>query len=213
MTSAPHKPDTEPSFEPYFDIAFTPAVLDLQERKGSRGAFATSDGSGPPGLHTLSTSERELIATRDSFYMATVSETGWPYVQHRGGDEGFLSVVNDNMIGWVERNGNHQYVSTGNISANGRVAAIFVDYPSRRRLKVYGNATYHPDPSPELLASLHGDEIRGDGAITLEILATDWNCPKYITPRFTEDQVRAAIAPMQSRIDQLEAEVDRLREG
>jgi hypothetical protein len=159
VTSDPHNADTEPSLEPYFDIAFTPAVLDLQECKDSRSDYSAGERSGPIGLHTLSASEGDLIATRDSFYMATVGDTGWPYVQHRGGDEGFVSIVDNHTLGWVERNGNRQYVGTGNISGNGRVAAIFVDYPSRRRLKIYANATYHPAPSPELLTLLHGGEI------------------------------------------------------
>jgi len=98
-------------------------------------------------------------------------------------------------------------VGTGNISANGRVAAIFVDYPTRTRLKAYRHATHHPDPSPELLESLGATNHRNDGAVTVEFLATAWNCPKYITPRFTEDQISAAIRPLQQRIAELEAQL------
>lgn len=188
----------------YFDIAVTPAVLELQELKGSKGMYTDSPGTGPGEPHRLEVQEQQLLTTRDSFYLASVSEEGWPYLQHRGGEAGFVKIIDDHTIGWAERNGNRQYIGTGNITANGRIAAIFVDYPSRTRLKLYGNATYHPDPSPELLATLGAQDLRTDGAITVEVLATAWNCPKYITPRFTEDQVRGAIDQLQVRIEELE---------
>lgn len=191
----------------FFDIAATPSVLALQQRKGSLGIYTDTVGSGPGALHVITEQEAELLTTRDSFYLATVSETGWPYVQHRGGEAGFIKLIDDRTIGWIERNGNRQYVGTGNISANGRVAAIFVDYPTRTRLKAYGHATHHPDPSPELLESLGATNRRNDGAITVELLATAWNCPKYITPRFTENQISDAIRPLQQRVAELEAQL------
>lgn len=191
----------------YFDIALTPAILDLQEQKGSRRLYTTPAGASPGEPHELEVAARELISSRDSFYMATVNESGWPYVQHRGGEQGFIKIVDDHTIGWVERNGNRQYIGSGNITANGRVAAIFVDYPTRTRLKLYGHATYHADPSPQLLASLGAEGIRNDGAITVEVLATDWNCPKYITPRYTEEQVEATVDKLQDRIVELEAKL------
>lgn len=192
----------------FFDIALTPSVLALQQAKGSPGANAVAVGSGPCEPHPITESEAELLTTRDSFYLASVSETGWPYVQHRGGDVGFVKVLDDNTIGWVERNGNRQYIGTGNITADGRVAAIFVDYPSRTRLKVYGRATHHRTPSPELLAALGAADVRHDGAITIELLATDWNCPKYITPRYTENQVQGAVEQLHDRIAELEAQLE-----
>ena len=191
----------------YFDIAATPSVLDIQAHKGSLGLYTREPGSGPGGAHVLSPDEANFIAVRDSFYVASVSETGWPYVQHRGGEPGFVTMVNPTTIGWTERNGNRQYIGTGNISHNGRVAAIFMDYPNRSRLKIYGHATYHPDPSDELLTQLGGADTRNDGAITIEVLATNWNCPKYITPRYTEAEVASAVAPLQARIAELEAQL------
>ena len=191
----------------FFDIALTPSVLAVQEAKGSLGMYTTTAGSGPGEPQPITESEAQMVTTRDSFYLATVSETGWPYVQHRGGDAGFVKVVDDHTIGWAERNGNRQYVGTGNITANGRVAVIFVDYPSRTRLKIYGRATHHPTPSPELLEALGATDLRNDGAITIELLATDWNCPKYITPRYTQDQVNVAVAQLQDRITELEAQL------
>ncbi len=191
----------------FFDIAFTPATVELQQRKGSFGVYQVAVGAGPGESHALTPDEAEIIQTRDSFYLASVSETGWPYVQHRGGDAGFVKLIDDHTIGWLERNGNRQYIGTGNITANGRIAAIFVDYPSRTRLKAYGRATYHPDPSEQLLAALGGDGLRNDGAITIELLATNWNCPKYITPRFTEAEVLQATEPLRGRIAELEAQL------
>lgn len=194
----------------YFDLAFTPAILDLQEQKGSREIYRDAFGADSSGWHDLGPDEVEMITSRDSFYMATISETGWPYVQHRGGELGFVRTLDDHTIGWLERSGNRQYVGTGNISATGRVAAIFVDYPSRTRLKIYGQATHHPEPTDALLAALGGDRIRHDGAVTIEVLASNWNCPKYITPRFTQPQIDAAIAPLHQRIAELEAQVEAL---
>lgn len=191
----------------WFDIAVTPSVLDLQKQKGSHGVYTTHVGRGPGEPHTLTADEERFLTTRDSFYLASVSETGWPYVQHRGGDPGFVKVIDPHTIGWVERSGNRQYVGTGNISDNGRVAAIFMDYPSRSRIKIYGHATHHAEASPELVAALGAEGVRNDGAITIEILATAWNCPKYITPRFTETEVRAAVEPLQARIRDLEAQI------
>jgi len=191
----------------YSDIAITPAIIELQQRKGSNvlPADHTGDGRGEP--HVLDTSELSMITTRDSLYLASVSETGWPYVQHRGGQVGFIKALDEHTIGWTERNGNRQYLGTGNITANGRVAAILVDYPTQTRLKLYGTATYHPDPSPELLARLDDDGSRNDGAIVVEVLATNWNCPKYITPRFTEAQIRQKTRHLEERIVELETEL------
>ncbi len=197
----------------FFDIAVTPSVLDLQERKGSLGMYVTEVGPGPGDVHELTPDEIHFLTTRDSFYLASVGETGWPYVQHRGGDAGFVKVLDSHTIGWAERNGNRQYIGTGNIADNGRVSAIFVDYPSRSRIKIYGRATHHPEASPELLAALGAEDLRNDGAITIEVLATAWNCPKYITPRFTEPQIRDGIASMEARILELEAELETLRNG
>lgn len=192
----------------WFDIAFTPNVIAKQEAAGSREhyAFAPS-GATDETPHRLSDDEVGMIESRDSLYMATVGETGWPYVQHRGGDAGFVTVVDESTIGWVERSGNRQYVGTGNLSDDGRVALILMDYPSRTRLKIWGRATHHPEPTPELLAQLGAEGIRADGAITIEIVATAWNCPKYITPRYTEAQVAQLTQPLRDRIEELEAQV------
>lgn len=192
----------------WFDIAFTPNVIALQERAGSREHYAFAPSGTPDDTpHRLSDDEVGMIASRDSLYMATVSETGWPYVQHRGGDAGFVTVIDESTIGWVERTGNRQYVGTGNLTDDGRVALILMDYPTRTRLKIWGRATHHPKPSPELLERLGAEGIRADGAVTIEVVATAWNCPKYITPRFTEAQVAQITQPLLQRIDELEAQL------
>lgn len=191
----------------FFDIAVTPAVLALQEEKGSLGIYTTEVGAGPGEPHTLTADEIRFLTERDSFYLASVGETGWPYVQHRGGPEGFVKILGDHRIGWLERNGNRQYIGTGNIRANGRVSAIFVDYPNRSRLKVFGQATHHPGASPELKEALGGADIRDDGAITIDILATAWNCPKFITPRYPAADVAEAIRRLQEEIADLKAQL------
>ncbi len=191
----------------YLDLAYTPVTRALQAERGSADVYDTSS----PGPDALSDQEIEHITARDSFYMATVTEEAWPYVQHRGGDAGFVTVTGPTTLGWVERTGNTQYIGTGNLRANGRVAMIFVDYGQRTRLKVFGMATLHTKPSDDLIAQLSGTELRNDGAITVEIEATAWNCPKYITPRLTADDVRTGVESMQLRINELEEENRRLR--
>ena len=191
--------------ENYLDALVTPSVLAVQRHKGSAGLYALD----VPGANALDDDEIAHITASDSFYLATVSESGWPYTQHKGGDAGFVKILGPNTIGWAERSGNRQYLGAGNIAADGRISAIFVDYPSRTRLKVRGYATYHPDPSAELVDALGAGGMRIDGAVTVEVVATSWNCPKYITPRFTAAQVEAAIAPLRARIADLESRWER----
>lgn len=193
----------------YFDVAFTEPVKNLQHRKQAREHYVNMAARWP-SPQTLGPHEVAHITARDSFYVATVGQTGWPYVQHRGGEEGFVTVMDDSTIGWVEQRGNRQYIGTGNITGDDRVALIMLDYPSRTRLKLYGHATYHPEPGPDLIATLSGQTLRQDGAITVNVVSYDWNCPKYITPRFTADQVRAVTDPLQARIEELEADHARL---
>jgi predicted pyridoxine 5'-phosphate oxidase superfamily flavin-nucleotide-binding protein len=184
----------------YLDELLTPSVLAVQQAKGAAGIYPIGQRA-PAALHA-----REIahITASDSFYMATVSESDWPYVQHKGGDVGFVKILGPTSIGWAERSGNRQYLGTGNIAAGSKVAAIFVDYPTRTRIKIRGTATYHPEPSAELIESLGASELRVDGAVTIEVVATDWNCPKYITPRFTSAQVETAVQPLRDRIAELE---------
>ncbi len=191
----------------YLDDLFTPAVLAVQQAKGAAGLYS----SGHDGPEALDSNEIDHITASDSFYMATVSESGWPYVQHKGGEPGFVKIIGPTTIGWAERSGTRQYLGTGNIVAGSNVAAIFVDYPTRTRLKIRGTATYHPDPSPELIEALEAENLRVDGAITIEVAATAWNCPKHITPRYTAAQIDAGVQPLRDRIADLEAQLHALR--
>jgi predicted pyridoxine 5'-phosphate oxidase superfamily flavin-nucleotide-binding protein len=142
--------------------------------------------------------------------MATVTETGWPYMQHRGGAPGFLRVVSPTQLAFADYKGNRQMLSTGNIAANDRVCLFLMDYPQRTRLKILGHARIEDARQhPELVAQLAEPEKRGivERLFFIEVISFDWNCPKYITPRYTEEEVRAAVAPLKQRIAELEAKL------
>lgn len=192
------------------DLAFTPAVRAEQERMGSRAAYEHAEG-GPIQNDRLGEHEAAFIATRDSAYMATVSETGWPYIQHRGGPPGFIKVLDDATIGFADFRGNRQYVSVGNLAGNDRVSLFFMDYPRRARLKLLGRArAVEREGNAELMARLAMPGYRGavERAIVIAVEAFDWNCPQHITPRFTADEIAVAVAPLHERIRELE---ERLR--
>jgi predicted pyridoxine 5'-phosphate oxidase superfamily flavin-nucleotide-binding protein len=188
--------------ERFFDLAFGTDSERHQRRRGSYDRYAAARALPAPA--GLGEAEIEFLSRRDSFYLATVGANGWPYVQHRGGPAGFVKVVDPTRLAWAERSGNRQYVTAGHVDHDDRVAIIAVDYPNRQRLKLLGHAHFDPDPAPELLARLDV-EGRLDGLVTVEVAAFDWNCPKFITPRFTADEVRAVIEPLQHRIRELEA--------
>jgi len=196
----------------FLDIAATPGVLAAQEANGGRkiwGSFA-----GDRRFDRFTPDEEAFIAARDSFYMATVSETGWPYVQHRGGPKGFLRVLDDRTLGFVDFRGNRQYISLGNFSTNDRAALILMDYAGRSRLKIYAHVEVGDLTSdPSLSARLATSGYRGvpERALLLHLDAFDWNCPQHITPRFTEVEIEDALAPMRARLAALEEENKVLR--
>ncbi|ACA16022.1 pyridoxamine 5'-phosphate oxidase-related FMN-binding [Methylobacterium sp. 4-46] len=192
----------------FFDLAFTPSVQAEQTRRGSRAAYASAAGGARAEADVLTDLEAAFIAERDSFYLASVSETGWPYVQHRGGPAGFVRRLDARTIGWAEFAGNRQYVSAGNTAADDRVSLFFMDYPHRRRLKLLGHLRAHePDERPDLAERLAvpGYRARVEGLVTVAVEAFDWNCPQHITPRFTAAEIEAAVAPLHARIAELEA--------
>jgi predicted pyridoxine 5'-phosphate oxidase superfamily flavin-nucleotide-binding protein len=204
----------------YQDIAFTEAVSTVQERYGSRQFYdrrrARADGTEAAGGDALSDDERAYLSERDSFYLATVSATGWPYVQFRGGPPGFLQVIDDHTIGWADFRGNLQYISTGNAAGDDRVALIAMDYPTRQRLKIYGRARVaYAEDEPELVArlSLPDYEAVVQRAVVVSVAAFDWNCPQHITPRYTAAELEQPLAAMRHRIRQLEDENRRLTAG
>ncbi len=174
------------------EIAFTPGVKTLQEEAGSRESYARMDAAPAPA--GLGPRETAFIRARDSFYMASVSETGWPYVQHRGGPAGFLRVLDATTIGFADFRGNKQYVSTGNLLADDRVSLILVDYPNRMRLKVLGHARIIGPEAPAVLEMLEVPDYRArvERGFVIDIAALDWNCPAHITPRYTVAEIEAA---------------------
>jgi predicted pyridoxine 5'-phosphate oxidase superfamily flavin-nucleotide-binding protein len=199
----------------YFDVAFTPSVKAVQEQMGSRRAYVRFDAADDKPVETpASLTEREVqfIIQRDSLYMASLGDTGWPYVQHRGGPPGFVKVLGPHTLGFADYRGNRQYVSLGNLAADDRASLFFMDYPNQRRLKVYGRmsgAELTDARADALLDPDYGAKV--ERVLLVEVQAFDWNCPQHITPRFTAAELQPALLPLRARIAELEAEVARLR--
>jgi len=197
----------------FLDIARTPGVIAAQETNGSAELYGRPDI--PRDFTAFTPKEAGFIAARDSFYLATVSETGWPYVQHRGGPEGSLRVLDDKTLGFADYRGNRQYISLGNATANNRVSLFLMDYPNRRRLKIYATMEARPLDSDETLTRALATpdyQARTERAILFHLEAFDWNCPQHITPRFSETELTHALEPLRLRLEQLEAENARLLE-
>ena len=198
----------------FAEIAFTPTVRAVQARQGSASAYDKFLAAEIERRDRLGELESAFIAARDGFYQATVSETGWPYVQFRGGPKGFLRVLDDTTIAYADFRGNRQYVSTGNLVGNDRVALILMDYPNRRRLKILGHArTVDSADDPDLVASLHDAAYRAkpERAVVIKAVGFDWNCPQHIPQRLTLDELEPLIAPLRDEIDRLTRENERLR--
>ena len=239
----------------YHTLAFTTSVLDAQSRYGSRAAVARyhrahgepstqqqpAPSSRTPGQRprpgtgdALTDVERQFIAELDGFYLATVSETGWPYVQFRGGPAGFAVTPDEHTIAWADFRGNRQYISTGNLALEGRTALIFMDYARQTRLKVYGWATVldvssvptgrqagpvtgqHRAPADGTVRggsslAVPGYPARVEREVRIDVVAYDWNCPQHITPRYTVEELASQLDPVLSRVAELEEENRRLR--
>jgi predicted pyridoxine 5'-phosphate oxidase superfamily flavin-nucleotide-binding protein len=179
---------------------------------GSRAKYAAFDRDEKYN-DSLSAREAAFIAARDGFYQATVSETGWPYVQFRGGPAGFLKVLDDKTLGYADFRGNVQYISAGNLSHDDRVSIILMDYAHRARLKILGRARLVTlDEDPALIARLETPNYRAriERGVIITVEAYDWNCPQHITPRFTEAEIAVATAPLRDEIAQLKARLAEL---
>ena len=200
----------------FAELAFTPLVKQLQERHGSRRQYARIEQMGEVD-EQLGPYERQFIQERDGFYMASVSETGWPYIQFRGGAKGFLHVLDDRKLGFADLRGNKQYISTGNLQHDNRVALFLMDYPRQSRLKILGRVTIHEgdEAAADLIEKLRvpGEKTVPERAVTIQVEAFDWNCPQHITPRYTREELEEIIAPVRKRLAALEEENARLRAG
>jgi ferredoxin-NADP reductase/predicted pyridoxine 5'-phosphate oxidase superfamily flavin-nucleotide-binding protein len=188
-------------------IAFTPNVQAAQARMGSRDAYRMAE-LGETEPVELGPDEIEFIGARDSFYQGTVGENGWPYVQHRGGPAGFLKVLGPQTIGYADFSGNRQYISVGNLAGDDRVSLFLMDYPGQRRLKIWGRARLiEEDTEPTLVARLESPDYRAriERGVIITVEAFDWNCPKYITPRFTAREVRELVSGRQQEAEKRES--------
>jgi uncharacterized protein len=194
-------------------LVFTPVIKALQERYGSRRQYAKREASGF-SQDGLGPSETDFLAECDSFYMASVGATGWPYVQHRGGPKGFLKVVDQHTIAFADFGGNKQFVSTGNLMTDDRVALILVDYPRQARLKFLGHVKIMDGTEArEWIAKFRDPDYDAvvERVFMIHVDAFDWNCRQHITPRFTEEQIRVALHPIEVRMQALEQENHKLQ--
>ncbi len=192
--------------EKYHELAFTDSV-----RKAQAHYFGKAQRvEGAPQHDPLTDDEIGFIESRDSFYMGTVSETGWPYIQHRGGKPGFLRVINPTELAFADYRGNRQLVSTGNLAVNDRVSLFLMDYPSRTRLKILGHARVEDARGhAELVEKVAEPDVRRlvERLFFIKVVSFDWNCQQYITPRYTAAEIEVAIAPLKQRIAELEAKL------
>jgi len=200
----------------FAELAFTPLVKEEQRVHGSRHLYERVEHSPDLG-DRLGPDEQEFIRERDGFYMGSVTETGWPYIQFRGGNIGFIHVLDDRTIGFADLRGNKQYISTANLKHDDRVALFFMDYPTQSRLKILGRAKiYEGDAeAEELIESLRSlqEKTPAERAILIHVEAFDWNCQQHITPRYSEAELAKVLEPMRQRLETLEAENKRLKRG
>jgi predicted pyridoxine 5'-phosphate oxidase superfamily flavin-nucleotide-binding protein len=197
----------------FFDLTFSESVKRAQEHYGTRRHYAKIE-VGEPDFFGLTEGEIEYIGGRDGFYLATVGESGQPYVQFRGGPPGFLKVLNAQTLDYADFRGNLQYISTGNLSVNERAALILMDYPNRQRLKILARVEIKDaKDAPKLIQKLEmpGYKAKIERAVILRVEAFDWNCPQHITPRYTAEEVQSMITPLYEHIEKLEAEIESLK--
>lgn len=196
----------------YLDLMFTDSVGQAQKQYYGRAVTI----AGAPERDSLGQAEAEFIADRDSFYLGSISETGWPYIQHRGGPRGFLRVVNETTLAFADYKGNRQLLTTGNVSANDRVALFLMDYQNRARLKILGHARVEDARAhSELVARLADPKMQSvvERLVFIDVVSFDWNCPKYITPRYSLEEVEELAGSLRARIAELESELRTVRAG
>lgn len=195
----------------FLHTLFGPGARALQTAAGSRASYARME-AGAGAFDALTARELDFIAARDSFYMASVSEDGWPYVQHRGGPAGFLRPVAGNRLGFADYRGNRQYLSAAHVAHDDRVSLFLMDYPHQRRLKLIGHAHASEDPADIAALMPPGYDAEPERVFLIDVVGFDWNCPQHITPRFTEAEVRKASQPLIDEIARLRARIEHLEE-
>ncbi|BFO31945.1 pyridoxamine 5'-phosphate oxidase family protein [Klebsiella pasteurii] len=197
----------------FLDIAMTPDVMAVQHEMGSDELWQSPHRQRRG--ERFGASEEAMIATRDSFYLATLSQTGWPYIQHRGGPVGFLHLLDETTLAMADFSGNRQYITTGNLRGSDRACLFLMDYPRRARLKIYATVEVTAaDADPQLLARVAPENYRAriERIYRFHLQAFDWNCPQHITPRYTAQQVAEYSQTLQQRIDELERENQHLQQ-
>jgi len=196
----------------FADIAFTPAVRAEQDRRGSANAYGKFLSDERWGGDQLGPQEADFLTARDGFFQASTSETGWPYVQFRGGTPGFITILDDKTIAYADLRGNRQYISTGNLTHSNRVSIIAMDYPNQRRLKLWGEVEFiDPEADPELSAQLHSGKETVERIVKITVSAFDWNCPRHIPRRFTLEELEPELSVLRDRLAELEAENAQLK--
>jgi predicted pyridoxine 5'-phosphate oxidase superfamily flavin-nucleotide-binding protein len=196
----------------FLNLTFTESVQKAQEHYYGKSRRI----EGAPERDELTDEETSFIQARDSFYMATINESGWPYIQHRGGKPGFLRAVSPTALAFADYKGNRQLLSTGNVAVNNRVALFLMDYRERTRLKILGHARVEDAKErPELVAQVAEPDAWRlvERLFLIDVVTFDWNCPQYITPRYTAAEVQQLIAPLQQRIAELETQLNRRQAG
>jgi predicted pyridoxine 5'-phosphate oxidase superfamily flavin-nucleotide-binding protein len=196
----------------FLDVAVTPSVRTAQAAMGAEHLW--EDFKGNREFDRFTENEAAFIADRDSLYVATVSETGWPYIQHRGGPRGFVKLVDDKTLAFADYRGNKQYISVGNLSVDSRACLFLMDYTRRVRMKIYAHIQVVSLDADERLAefvALPGYKAKFERIFVVRLKNFDWNCSQHIPPRFTETEVAEAVLPLRDRLVQLEAENVALR--
>jgi predicted pyridoxine 5'-phosphate oxidase superfamily flavin-nucleotide-binding protein len=190
----------------YAKTMFSEAARKLQEKRGSRAQYERMALYGP-SHDQLSDFEIQFIAERDSFYMSSVTEDGWPYIQHRGGPPGFLRVIDPRTLAFADYAGNKQYITAGNLATNDRVALFLMDYPNQARLKIIGHGSVvesGADPALDAAVRVNGYPAKVEWVMKIDVTAYDWNCSQHITPRYTQEEIQAAFEAQRQGIPQSE---------
>ena len=197
----------------FADIMFTDTVKSIQSDFGSRKMYTRMEEGTEDYNNLIGPNEAAFISARDSLYMASVNETGWPYVQHRGGPLGFVKILDQKTIAMPDFRGNRQYVSVGNLTKDNRVSLFFMDYPNKTRLKLLGRVELVGLDHPKIIEKLQMPDYRGhiERGFVIKVEAFDWNCPQHITERYTVPDIEKSVSALQDRIVELETELSRLK--